>query len=331
MKQRETRHLYDREFSGSKKREGLLEEHDLFGSAEGKGVYDIEERRRVLEHREAVLRGEEAGAQYGGGGPRFAGGGRGSHREPRFGHAKDSAWLIAAVDSFFGYDSTQHYGKSGDRYETARWCAERYKKTGDLTYLGLAYLHLAAAEAEEGKNEEAQRHMEEGVRLIGEDIYGKCDYDCADLVYNALFRNTFQEDEPDLWAYNTKNSIHDKDPVFVDPEEVLGRIHHGMRPRPHPVKLREEATDIERVPHAVDIYHYEHEARKKADEIPVGQQVNPGPNPDLNEKGGSNQGAETVWRMKTWATDPDFPSSAQTEKMMENQMEQKEMNQEFKN
>ena len=76
------------------------------------------------------------------------------------------------------------------------------------------------------------------------------------------------------------------------------------------VERKEEAQGIERTPHAVNVYHYGWEKGKKASKRSGGLQVNPG---HIVGKAGeishSNQGAETVWRIKTWATDPDFPTS----------------------
>ena len=329
--EREIRRLWEaHQFESSRDRGmknprgGPMREQDLFGGSEAP---TFEEWWQQQHKAQGIPGGPttDTGMPMG---PRFGGGSKkGSSNR---GWAKETGYkatpLTQVTSATFGYWDV--YDKSsgrGNPYDSARYCARRYKQTGDLAYLGFAYLFLAQGEEQRGNQDQAYAYIEKAFLLFAEDITnGPVDYIYAEIVYDGVVDEAFGERQ---WLEEDKEAMHDKDDDIVvkDPEK-LGELKTAppwAPRRKHPVKRREEATDIERTPHAVDVYHSHWEKRKKASEMPTGPQVNPGPNaPERSRVGASNQGAETIWRLKTWATDPDFPSGAQMEQMEQQQRQQ---------
>jgi len=231
-------------------------------------------------------------------GPKFSGGGW---------HPKPVAeWIRSIVAPTLGYN----YPSTGD-YRGAGYCLSRYRKTHDLMWIAFAYAELALAFAQSGNEEWARDCVEGALKYIAED---------GDLLYFD-YGDVLDYLDPEYLEQN-REDFTDRDDPYVDPEKLFGerKLPLPWAPHRHPVKHREEATDIERTPHAMDVYHYDYEKRKKKDERAGGPQVNPGSTSDAREIRHYNQGAETIWRLKTWATDPDFPSA--TEEQMERMNEQ---------
>jgi hypothetical protein len=113
------------------------------------------------------------------------------------------------------------------------------------------------------------------------------------------------------WPLGDKEDKNSGGEEYVSPEKI------GYRNLPIPwaphrkgiVQRRDEATDIERKPHLVDFYHYKYEEWKKGSSS-SGYQVNPGSLSDQGYRYRYHAGWETLWRLRTWATDPDFPGTA---------------------
>ncbi|MEN2985042.1 MAG: hypothetical protein ABDH16_00015 [Thermodesulfovibrionaceae bacterium] len=303
--------LYEREFEFSKDKKidpkgGPLREHDLFGGSENLTFDEWWEKI----HKSQQFGGPttDSGMPMG---PRFSG-----YR----GWAKKSEVkaqpIITLAAVTFGYGDIRSNPK--DVYAEARYCLNRYRSTKDLAYLGFGYLFLAWGEEQRGNRDGAYDYIEKGFLLFAEDITnGTVNYDDASILFEIFLESALTDDR---WTTEISNSIRDRDDSkdIRDPEK-LGekRLPPPWAPYRHPVKHREESVDIERTPHAVDIYHSDYERKKKASEIPTGPVVNPGSIYNPGEIHHDTQGPETIWRLETWATDPDFPSGAQTETIEE--------------
>ena len=320
--EREIRRLWEaHQFESSRDRGmkdprgGPMREQDLFGGSEAPTFEEWWEQQ----HKAQGIPGGPATDTGMPMGPRFGGG---SWLQQR---GANPYTVSFEMSNSFGYDT----------HNSASYCIGQYRKTGDFGWLAMAYFELAVGYWESGDSERAYDAMDDGLSFLLADMRdqgwkgvkeARKDVQTKEWLLNNPdeFASAYGQnikDNDDEKGSNQK----DDDKIVKNPEKLGERktAPPWAPRRKHPVKRREEATDIERTPHAVDVYHSHWEGRKKASEMPSGPQVNSGPNaPERSRVGATNQGAETIWRLKTWATDPDFPSGARMEQMEQQQRQQ---------
>ena len=316
-----------RAFEAERERRGLWEEHEFGFSSDRKtnprgGPVKEEgllgpEKPQFEDYRDLMgymtgdstmrgLPGTPGEPRYG---PKFGGGGW---------HPKPVAqWITTITASQLGYSYSSGTGPEG-HWRGVQSCNSHYKESHDLMWLAFSFAELALALVDKGHEGAARYCVNIALRLIAEDSGTYFVLDDEEFTTEMVMEILDEE-----WLEENRDNLKDRDdPIFVNPEELLGsRLSLPWAPhRKHPVKRREEATDIERIPHAMDVYHYGYEKKKKGNERAGGAQVNPGSTFDAGEIRHYNEGAETVWKLKTLATDPDFPPN--TQEQMERMNEQ---------